>query len=535
MVARTRHQRDVGNPVESFDRMRSEWRSGVRSRHRPTPRGLPSDGASGDWHYANEHEFLRSIELFRHYERNDPVVNAALSRLTSNVCQGGFTLDPQTGDDDVDRYIQQRWTEWSGSPAKCDRRGRLTFNQIVELVFRSAVRDGDCCVVPLKSGTLKIYEAHRLRTPTGTKRNVVHGILLDDHRRPIEYWFTREPIEPLDALTRVGDTTQVKARDGEGNPQVFHVSRPTRESQARGASWLAPAVDVTEMHHGIQFAKMVQQQTVSCYSLITKRGKSFRPEDDDADGAARKSRDEYLRNLHVPLQDIVPGTIYDALPDEELIGFSPNVPNEEFFSHAQLLLTFFAINIDLPLAVLLLDPSQTNFSGWRGAIEQARIAWKQIQRWLIGQLHTPVYLDWLRRLLATDSALRDAEERGVDLYKHAFNPPAWAYIEPEKDARAQALQLHTGAKSRRKLKADLGESYDDDMPAVFDELKSELLVCVDIADEVNRAMKGKQAGKPLDIREVAIARGTLPNPNLTTLSAPVDEASGKQKTAEGSR
>lgn len=518
-------QRESANPVESWSQLRSAWRAGTRSRHRPTPQGLPAGSASGDWHYANEHEFLRQMELVRHYERNDPVVNGALNRLQSNVVQNGYTLDPQTEDEETDARLKQDWLEWSQDPYRCDRSGQRTFDELAALAFRSAVRDGDAFLVPLKSGTIKLYEAHRCRTPSNTSRNVVHGILLDEHRQPLEYWFTREPIEPTAAFELVGDAHRVKAFDSLGRPQVFHVSRPTRESQARGVSWMAPSIDYIEMSSNIHFAKMVQQLVVSCYSLIIDRtSPSFRPEDAEADEAGRdKTRDEYLQSLMRPLEDIVPGTIYDPLPGEKLVGFSPNVPNPEFFEHATMLLTFLAINVDVPVAVLLLDPRQTNFSGWRGAIDQARVSWRAMQQWLVRRVHRPTYQWWVRRKLASEPWLQEKFAAGVDVYAHDWKPPAWAYIQPEEDARADQLIIQSGMESRKKRMAARGLSYDDEMPANFSELEWELKQCVDIATSVNEYMADKEAGKPFDVREVAIARGVIPNPNATSLSAPLGE------------
>lgn len=525
-------QRNTASQVETWDEMHAAWRAGRKSRYRPTADGMPGTAASGDWHYQNEDEFLRQMEVVREHERNDPVVNAALNRLTANVCQDGYTLDPQTGDAETDERLKEDWIEWSEDPRRCDRRGTLPFNGIAELTFRSMVRDGDCFVVPLKSGSLKVYEGHRVRTPHGAADGVVHGVKLDSHRRPLAYHFTREPVEPGHPSDLVGDVDRVSAFDSLGRPQVFHVGCPKRESQTRGVGWMAPSIDVVEMSANIHFAKMVQQQTVSCYSLMIKRTQGYNPLEGEGRDVGEEERQAYLEKLLTPLDEIRPGTIYDPLPGEELVGFSPNVPNPEFFDHASLLLTFLAINIDLPLAVLMLDPSKTNFSGWRGAIDQARVSWRSMQRRHIGQLHRLTYRWWVNHKLATEPWLQEKFRGGVPVDAHEWKAPAWDYIEPEKDAKADQLVVQSGMSTRRRRLSRRGESYDDEMPAIFAELESELVACVDIADRVNRRMAGKNAGQPLDVREIAVARGVLPNPNPTTLSAaPVGDGEGGKEDA----
>ena len=80
-----------------------------------------------------------------------------------------------------------------------------------------------------------------------------------------------------------------------------------------------------------------------------------------------------------------------------------------------MLLGILAVNLDLPLCVFLLDVSETNYSGFRGAIDQARQRWREIQSWMMGSFHRPVYEWKVRQWAVTDSALRRAVERADSL------------------------------------------------------------------------------------------------------------------------
>jgi capsid protein len=155
------------------------------------------------------------------------------------------------------------------------------------------------------------------------------------------------------------------------------------------------------------------------------------------------------------LQNIFPGMEVEGNPGELLKAFSPNVGGSDFLTHSRLVLTFIAINLDMPVHIMLLDPSQTNFSGWRGAIDQARIKWREIQTWLIDSLHRPTYLWKVRQWLVEDSPrgrmLRAAQLRGVNLFGHIWHPPGWSYIEPLKDAQADALEVGSNLNSPRRV------------------------------------------------------------------------------------
>ncbi|HUX02746.1 MAG TPA: hypothetical protein VMY35_17425, partial [Phycisphaerae bacterium] len=127
-----------------------------------------------------------------------------------------------------------------------------------------------------------------------------------------------------------------------------------------------------------------------------------------------------------------------------------------------LILTFIAINLDLPLAVFLLDPTKTNFSGWRGAMDQAKLRFRAMQRWLIDFFHRPVYRWKLRQWIADDPALGlIARRQGEEFFAHKWNPPGWPYIEPLKDGLADKNRFDEALISRRRWAAERGfESWE---------------------------------------------------------------------------
>ena len=83
---------------------------------------------------------------------------------------------------------------------------------------------------------------------------------------------------------------------------------------------------------------------------------------------------------------------------------------------------------------------KVRFSGWRGAIDQARLRFRQMQQWLIGALHRPAWIWKVRQWQRQDAALADLMARVADPFAHRWNAPGWSYIEPLKDAAADELQ-----------------------------------------------------------------------------------------------
>lgn len=444
-----------------FQDLRNDFRAGKDTRFTSRLTGHSSSGSGADYHYRNETQFLHMMERARHYQRNDPIVGQGVRRLVANIVQDGFRLDVNTGDPGLDTDLKERWNEWACTADLCHSEGEFTFSQMEQLALSSAVVDGDLFCLPLTSGSLQTVEAHRCRTPKGTTRNVVHGVLMDDAARRLEYWFTKEDLDPNRPLFKVSDVKPYAARDPKtGERNVLHIYQPYRFSQRRGVTALAPVSDTVGMHDDIQFATLVKAQMAALIAILHERGPDWKPGGDQQKGDRET---ETLTGGHTrTIEGVSAGLEIFGDVDEKLSAFAPNIPSPEFFPHAMMVLTFIAINLDMPVHVLLLDPSKTNFSGWRGAIDQARLRFKQIQKWFAECFHTPIYRWKLRQWAQRDPLLSHRlNSESVKLYAHRWNPPTFPYIEPLTDASADLLQQRNALNSPRRLHAARGRDWEE--------------------------------------------------------------------------
>ncbi len=442
--------------------MRADYDIAKRnSRFRRKRTGVSTVGTSGDYHYRNESDFLYSIELGRDFDRNDPVAGMVLDRLQSNVLQNGIGVDPDTGDSKFDAALKSEWNDWASDESRCDVAGEHTFRELEQMAFRSTLVDGDSIVLPNESGAIELIEAHRCRTPTNTSKNVVHGVLLSETRKRLEYWFTRDEIDPSQTFAKVSDAVPVKVRDSAGNRQVFHIYNPSRVSQTRGVSVFRRCADFVGMHDDIQFANLVKQQVASCFSYIREQspqGSKFPGDLQTGDRTIERSQS----GVKV-IDGFSPGMQIITDPGEKITPFSPNIHSAEFFEHAMLVLKIISANLNLPVHSILLDASQTNYSGWRGAIDQAKIGFIGIQNWYIQRFHRHVYRWKVRSFIESSPALRKmaAGDKVRNPFGVDFQRPVWDYMDPLKDAAGDAAKLDALLESRRSLLAKRGISIED--------------------------------------------------------------------------
>ncbi len=450
--------------AEAFFDLQADYAAARESKFRARLTGVQPGGSGADYHYRNDQHLLAMIERSRDLDRNSPIIGQGITRLIVNCLQDGLRPAPKTGSEALDAGIKERWLAWSTDPELCDRSGEMNLTQIAELAFRAMIVDGDISVLMTADGSLEAMEGHRMRSPK-TTRNVVHGVQLDKYRRHERYFYMKENIGPtFKAGLLVRDFTEIPVRDEAGRRQVIFLRHPKRFSQTRGVGALLPIMDTAGHHDDLQFATLVKQQASACWVMWEQRDVESEPPMDDDGSAMGEQREEGLAdNTSQTIDGLAPGLMLRPPPGVKLQGYTPNIPSPEFFPHAMMVLTFIAINLGLPVHVLLLDPSRTNFSGWRGAIDQARLGFKSLQRILAAQFYRPIYLWQLRRWLVNDESFRnlagyrivggelEKTDEGLNVWKNEFSLPHFPYIDPKSDVKADAQTASSGLNSRRRL------------------------------------------------------------------------------------
>jgi capsid protein len=289
-------------------------------------------------------------------------------------------------------------------------------------------------------------------------------------------------------------------------------------------SAFAPLVFPAGIHDDLQFAKLVQAQVASCFALIHEQAYMPTPPAGGSAATGPTTTETQSDGSTRTIQGIAPGMTYYAKMGEKVTGFSPNVPNAEFFQHAILILTIIAVNLGIPVAVLLLDPTKTNFSGWRGAIDQARVGFKEIQRWMVSRFFAPTYRWQVRRWLDADPSLeRLAAKSKVSPYRHKFNRPKWAYIEPLKDAQADKMRIDNNLISYTELCDERGDDWDERSTQIVSDWGKLIVKSIEEADAIN----GKYPDAKVHWRDLAGARTA----ELPQADEPEPEPGEKKETA----
>jgi lambda family phage portal protein len=464
------------NISQAFAKIRADYDMSRTSRFVRRRTGVNPQGSGPDYHYRNETQYYADIEQARDMDRNDSLVGTLADRRVDNIVQQGFTLDPKTGDKKLDLDLWQRWEDFSNDPDQCDIAGEMTVKEMERSLCRSESIDGDAIVLGTEDGSLQVLESHLIRTKS-TTTGVFLGVEADQYGKRLRYHL----VEEVDIYGQTRQRDPIDVRNSAGVRQLFHLYNPRRVNQTRGITQLAPIFGLSGMLEDINFAKLVQQQMVSMWAILHEyapNGNDSSPPITDGGSDGMDQRTESTATGTRTVAGYSPGMEYFAEAGETLKGFSPNIPNSEYFQQVRLIMQILGVNFGLPLCLVLMDGSETNFSGWRGAVDEARKGFVADQLNLVRRFNKPAYIWKVNQWLANDPALRKVSQKsGINVLGHNWHPPTWTYIEPVADALGDAEQLKNALTSPRRLHAARGKDWEE----VSEEIVSDNAFAIDMA------------------------------------------------------
>ena len=137
----------------------------------------------------------------RYLEDNSDIANGAIGGIVRNVVGTGIKLQARTGDETLNKKIEQLWKEWTRAE-NCDITEQQTFEELQSMLLRRKIVDGEIlvkkvvrrgrkfplCLQVIKSDLLSSV----MLTAPKTNNVIRSGVELDDHLKPLAYWINKK-------------------------------------------------------------------------------------------------------------------------------------------------------------------------------------------------------------------------------------------------------------------------------------------------------------------------------------------------------
>lgn len=455
----------LNQAIASFNTAYGDYKATKKGRFNQRRANIAPMGSSADYHIRSEYQFYQLIEDCYDLERNDSVVGMLLNRRVSNVVQDGFRLEATTGDEGLNTALKERWLDWANDPEQCDISGESCWHDFEVANDWTHLLAGDCGTSVTESGHLQFFEPYLIRNDHGDNspdgREIVLGVELDENRRRNRYYIAEDILDPY--KTTFNEFTPIETRDEFGNRQFVHMYNNKRLAMTRGVSAFAPIFELTGMLEDVNFAKLVQQQIVSCVAFLINETveSSGLPSTTNQFGnqttGTSAAGDTQLFDQVEPGMEVKPG------PGKTVSGFSPNIPNAEYFQQYRLILQLICGNLDLPLSVGMMDSSETNFHGFIGAANEAKKLWRNSQRNLDKKVHRNIYIAKVLQFAQEDRAMAEALTKyGIEKFtSHIWHKPVWQSVKPLDDTQDRLMRLRNAIISPSRMHAELNTDYEE--------------------------------------------------------------------------
>lgn len=360
--------------------------------------------------------------------------------------------------------IELAFDAW-GHKANCDVTGKLSWRAIQAACINSAAKDGEFfvrLVFGADAGpwgfSLQLLDPQRCPVDMVEDRlnngNFIRqGIEFNRYGRPIAYYFST--VDESDENYRWAGRDFVRIPAGE----ILHGFTDDMVGQKRGLPWMATSLFRMRHLGGMEEAALINARAGANKMGFIEWDENTGPEYDEDDEL---------------IIDSEPGE-FNVLPQGARIkDWSPQYPNGEFAGFSKQMLRGMASGMGVPYNELANDLEGVNFSSIRQGTLDSRENWKELQEWLIENLHQPVFEAWLPRALLSGRITvkgRSLKPERIDRYSQIeWQPRRWQWIDPSSDVAAAEKAKNNGLTSPSRIIRESGNDPD----AVWKETASDV-------------------------------------------------------------
>lgn len=354
-------------------------------------------------------------------------------------------------DERANRLIQDAWKEW-GKAENCTVSKDLTWKEVQELALESTATDGELFirkVTPFDNEfnfAIELIDAdlcdHELNEQLSNGDVVRLGVQRNAWKQRVAYhMLTENPNETAFVQSHGRRIEPVQAKD------IAHIFLNRKLRQTRGYPWLAVSMDHANMLDGYEEAELVASRVAAAKMGFIKTTGDVEYQGDD-DGAGNK----YMEAQAGAFEQLQPGM--------DVTTFDPQHPGGNFGNFVKACLRRIAAGLGVSYNSLANDWESVNFSSGRLGLQGERDLWCDLQEWLSGKLHKPVFEEWLSiGLVNGNLPLPISKFKKFNMPQ--WNGRRWPWVDPTKEVSAKILELNAGLTSHSRILSELGIDEDE--------------------------------------------------------------------------
>lgn len=427
---------------------RQAWRRGVETLYDAAAR----DSLSYNWNPSlsfTEQKARMERELVRSraqdMERNEDITQSILKAFRRGVVGNGISMQPKTGDEEIDRNILDRWKEFT-EKGNFDTTGTLGITDALDMLLDRKIVDGGVFIIhtytsdPKQPYRVQIRGVHELDTSAGLYRdgNFADGVELDQYNRPIAYYFKRFkngfPIE--------GSSQRIPA-----DRVIFWYTR-TMPDQVREISELSQSLNRIKDTNQFLEAVGIKERVLACLAVFIKKALPSGP---SGRLSLKQTGSSYAG------MGLEPGMIGELNAGDEVQTVIPSGQSSDTAAHTKTMVRLIASGVGLSYEAVSRDLSEVSYSSARQGLVEDRKTYARYMRQLIETVLEPIYKEFIK----SQTLLREGALLGdlATLTKCQWIPSGSAWIDPTKEVEANKTALETNQTTLERICAENGMDW----------------------------------------------------------------------------
>jgi len=462
---------------------------GYRSSRVQAREGRTSTTGSGPAHQARNR--LQLVRQSRESMRDNPIYKGMIEQMVARTVGNGFKLQVRGVSKTQTRLIEGLWSDWMAWP---EIRGILDGPEVSRMVMRELVVAGDIPILKTTKGVIQLFESEQLEGP---RRNY-NGITYDAFSRPTSYF-----LSPWNASGTRVDTQKGRAYNA---AQIIFVTNPERPSEVRGVPAAQSSFTMLDRVNDICESETIAWQLLSRFAIAIEQNEGPKRQTLRSKADPNKDASDTEGHLTTRLTELDYALIFAAEPGEKISGVERNLPSPKFEESLRAFLRLIGLPLGLPLELMLLDWTHSNYSQSRAVLEQAYEQFLQWQTKLVHFFYDSLF-KW--KLGQWQAATSTGVAKNPKL-KAEWILPSFPWIDQVKEAQAQGTKVERGFVTHGTVCKSLNQDRDE----VVAGRSVEVTEAIEVAKGIE-----KKAGEKVDWRMFAGMEE-----QKTTQAAPAEDA-----------
>ena len=412
------------------------YKQAVKSRIR---NGFNLTRGSGDAHMS-ETDLKNLRNKSRAIDRDNFFATSILNRLEENVLGDALNVQVESNNKGWNDRAERLWSEWwNDSP---EIRGMFAGGDLEKIVYRTKKVDGDVLVILRKDGKIQLAEADRIETPREFQEsdNIINGVKVNNDGKILGYYITNAPDDKRNWKDKL--TYSFVPAD-----YAIFLAERHRFTMTRGLPVFTRNIDLFDNIDDFLEASIIQQKVSASHCVFIERKGGL----DGLDGVTTEYNSEGTEQQQ---QTIEPGMILYGEPGENAKMLGASQTGQQFGPFMTQLLRFAGLIYGLPLEILSLDFSKTNYSSARASLLIAHKCFKKEHRQFVKQFIEPI-ARWKIRQWIREGKL---SETRAD-YNISATPPKMISVDPLKETKADIERINAGLTTMRDVCASNGTDW----------------------------------------------------------------------------